>query len=311
VHARTHVCTHAFTVLPTDPHSGRYFGDPYYYRRRRVVDPQEMGFLESIYSCVFGDGDPNEDVFEQQRWNALGRYIQSRGGVATAEELAPFLDASTAELGAATDSNGLVVQESFVLPALTRFGGEPQVDATGNMVYVFESLQSTASARPLPVPYDAVLEKEWKLTRATTPQKILVGLLAAANLVGVVALSVSLQNPRNLYILTINGLQGIVGAMPFLQAYAVSFVVIPLIRWAGIQRKNAAIADRNEARMRAAESVMRPTPSLRSKIASGMKYAQAVLVGRDDAVWDTSDDRTFDDTLERERWDRILNERQR
>lgn len=152
MHARTHVCTHAFTVLPTDPHSGRYFGDPYYYRRRRVVDPQEMGFLESIYSCVFGDGDPNEDVFEQQRWNALGRYIQSRGGVATAEELAPFLDASTAELGAATDSNGLVVQESFVLPALTRFGGEPQVDATGNIVYVFESLQSTASAGRFPCP---------------------------------------------------------------------------------------------------------------------------------------------------------------
>jgi hypothetical protein len=270
-----------------------------------------MGFLESIYSCVFGDGDPNENVFEQQRWNALGRYIQSRGGVATAEELAPFLDASTTEFGAAIDADGLVVQESFVLPALTRFGGEPQVDATGNIVYVFESLQSTASARPMPVPYDAVLEQEWTLTRATTPQKILVGLLAAANLVGVVALSVSLQNPRNLYILTINGLQGIVGAMPFLQAYAVSFVVIPLIRWADIQRKNAAIADRNEARMRAAESLMQPSTSLRAKIASGVKFAQAVLVGRGNAVWDTSEDRSFDDSLERERWDRILDERQR
>lgn len=288
----------------------RYFGDPYYYRRRRFVDPQEMGFLESIYSCVFGDGDPNEDVFEQQRWNALGRYLQSRGGVATAEELAPFLDASTTEFGAATDADGLVVQESFVLPALTRFGGEPQVDAAGNIVYVFESLQSTASARPLPVPYDAVLEKEWTLTRAATPQKILVGLLAAANLVGVVALSVSLQNPRNLYVLTINGLQGIIGAMPFLQAYAVSFVIIPLIRWAGNQRKNAAIADRNEARMRAAESLMRPSPSLQAKVASGKKYAQAVIVGRDDAVWGSSDDWTSDDSQELARWDRILDERQ-
>ena len=262
-----------------------WYFDPYYYRRRRAVDPDSMGFLESVYSCVFGDGDPNEEDFEQSRWNALGRYIQSRGGVATAEELAPFLDASTREFGAVTDADGLVVQESFVLPALTRFGGEPRVDAAGNIVYVFESLQSTAAPRPMPVPYDAVLEREWQLTRATTPQKILVGLLAAANLVGIIALSVSLQNPRNIYILTVNGLQGVVGMMPFLQAYALSFVVIPLVRWAGIRRKNEAIVDRNEARMRAAESLLRPGPTLKDKLVESVKYARSVLVRKEDAVF--------------------------
>lgn len=262
-----------------------WYFDPYYYRRRRAVDPDSMGFLESVYSCVFGDGDPNEEDFEQSRWNALGRYIQSRGGVATAEELAPFLDASTREFGAVTDADGLVVQESFVLPALTRFGGEPRVDAAGNIVYVFESLQSTAAPRPMPVPYDAVLEREWQLTRATTPQKILVGLLAAANLVGIIALSVSLQNPRNIYILTVNGLQGVVGMMPFLQAYALSFVVIPLVRWAGIRRKNEAIVDRNEARMRAAESLLRPGPTLKDKLLESVKYARSVVVRKEDAVF--------------------------
>ena len=285
-----------------------WYFDPYYYRRRRFVDPDSMGFLESIYSCVFGDGDPNEDIFEQQRWNALGRYIQSRGGVVTAEELAPFLDASTSELRAATDADGLVVQESFVLPALTRLGGEPQVDASGNIVYVFESLQSTASAKPMPVPYDAVLEREWKMTRATTPQRILVGLLAAANFIGVVALSVSLQNPRNLYLLSINGLQGIVGLMPYLQAYALSFVIIPLIRWIDIQGKNKAIVDRNEARMRAAETLMQPSPSLRAKIDSGKKFSRAVLVGKSDAVY-SSDDGTFDERDEFANWDKRFSER--
>lgn len=35
--------------------------------------------------------------------------------------------------------------ESFVLPALLRFGGEPIVDeATGNLLYKFPSLQLTA-----------------------------------------------------------------------------------------------------------------------------------------------------------------------
>ena len=281
-----------------------WYFDPYYYRRRRFVDPDSMGFLESVYSCVFGDGDPNEEVFEQQRWNALGRYIQSRGGVATAEELAPFLDASTREFGAVTDADGLVVQESFVLPALTKFGGEPRVDAAGNIVYVFESLQSTASPRPMPVPYDAVLEKEWELTRASTPQKILVGLLAAANLVGVIALSTSLQNPRNLYILTINGLQGVVGMMPYLQAYALSFVIIPLVRWVGIQRKNAAISDRNEARMQAADSLLRPSPALKGKLLESGKYAARSVVDRKDTVYSTDEEYLGDVDDEFASWDR-------
>lgn len=51
------------------------------------------------HSYVFGDGDPN-DEFDKQRWQALGRYIQSRGGTVVAEELAPFLDLSRKQLAA-------------------------------------------------------------------------------------------------------------------------------------------------------------------------------------------------------------------
>jgi hypothetical protein len=285
-----------------------WYFDPWYYSRRRAYmygdarGPQGMGFLESIFSCVFGDGDPNEE-FPSQRWNALGRYIQSRGGVVTAEELAPFLDASSSEFRSAVDSDGVVVQESFVLPALTIFGGEPVVTDDGNIVYVFPSLQTTAQRKPMPVPYDAVLEQEWTLTEATTGQKILVGALGALNVVGVVALSVALQNPRNLYVLAVNGLQGIVGIMPYLQAYALSFAVIPLVRWFGIQRKNAAIQDRNNARMMAAKSVMNPSGSLQKKLNSaGDKKKKIVL---DTFVYDTSrplpeDDGRMEESLD---WD--------
>ena len=63
----------------------------------------------------------------------MGRYIQSKGGVVTAEELAPFLDPTPQSL----DEDE--VDEGFVLPALVRFGGSPEVDGTGSLLYRFES----------------------------------------------------------------------------------------------------------------------------------------------------------------------------
>lgn len=63
----------------------------------------------------------------------VGRYIQSKGGVVTAEELAPFLDPPAQSL----DEDE--VDEGFVIPALVRFGGSPEVDGSGNLLYRFES----------------------------------------------------------------------------------------------------------------------------------------------------------------------------
>lgn len=63
----------------------------------------------------------------------VGRYIQSKGGVVTAEELAPFLDPPTQTV----DDDE--VDEGFVVPALVRFGGSPEVDSSGNLLYRFES----------------------------------------------------------------------------------------------------------------------------------------------------------------------------
>ena len=62
----------------------------------------------------------------------MGRYIQSKGGVVTAEELAPFLDPP------APSSDEDEIEESFVVPALVRFGGSPEVDSSGNLLYRFE-----------------------------------------------------------------------------------------------------------------------------------------------------------------------------
>jgi hypothetical protein len=52
---------------------------------------EEMNFLESIFSFLFGDGDPNADL-EERRWQTIGTVIRNQGGAVAAEQIAPYLD---------------------------------------------------------------------------------------------------------------------------------------------------------------------------------------------------------------------------
>lgn len=49
-----------------------WYWDPYYYRRRRVRTEKDdkMNFIESVFSFVFGDGDPNQGI-EEERWKLV------------------------------------------------------------------------------------------------------------------------------------------------------------------------------------------------------------------------------------------------
>jgi hypothetical protein len=78
----------------------------------------------------------------------IGRYIQSRGGVVAAEEVAPFLDVTPGQV--ASDRGRVTLDESYMLPVLARLGGEPQVDSAGNLLYSFPSLQQTGAVRAAP-----------------------------------------------------------------------------------------------------------------------------------------------------------------
>ncbi|KAK2982803.1 hypothetical protein RJ640_005127 [Escallonia rubra] len=51
--------------------SSKRYWDPYYYRRRRVrADDEGNNFIESVFSFVFGDGDPNQGA-EEERWKLV------------------------------------------------------------------------------------------------------------------------------------------------------------------------------------------------------------------------------------------------
>lgn len=62
----------------THTHTHTCSQNPYYsvYPQPNEDRPREMSFVASIFSFVFGDGDPNAS-FEERRWQALGKKIQA------------------------------------------------------------------------------------------------------------------------------------------------------------------------------------------------------------------------------------------
>jgi hypothetical protein len=289
-----------------------FFYDPYYYTRRRMFlrGSDSLNFVETVFSFVFGDGDPNAAI-EEKKWEIVGQFITSKGGVVTAEQLAPFMDVNMDQIKASkkkSSSSGVVVDESYVLPALIRFKGSPEVDGEGHIVYVFPALQNTADPRnqfawfksnkkeamlaaaPPDSAVQKVLEYPWNLTNVTGGQLVSAIGLGAANLVGVIWLSTLLATPANAAALAFNGLGWVFGLMPYLQIYAISFFIIPLVRKVLYLRRNQAIERRNEAKIAAQAQLLNPSPELLQKMAAAVKFAQQNVVTKEDAVFRSDKD---------------------
>jgi hypothetical protein len=65
-----------------------YYG---YYGADVRRDPEELGFFESVFSFVFGDGNPNQRL-EQKRLQLAAQMIRENQGAVTSEQLAPYCD---------------------------------------------------------------------------------------------------------------------------------------------------------------------------------------------------------------------------
>ena len=107
--------------------------------------PGEKGFLQSCFSLLFGDGNPNLDL-NQRVSVAAAAIIRANDGAVTAEQLAPLLapDFDPEQYEEESDRAGAPVREDWMLPILLQFNGEPVVTDEGDLVYVFEDLMSTA-----------------------------------------------------------------------------------------------------------------------------------------------------------------------
>lgn len=295
-----------------------FWFDPYGYRRARrsvgrgragggrgqAADPNAMGFLEAVFSFVFGDGDPNAG-YDAERWRAVGRVIAARGGVVTAEELAPLLDLPAASGAAARDTDGDGADdEAWVLPALVRFNGRAEVDEDGRLLYVFPDLQKTAGGRGgggggwgsafsrgrevvSATPPPPALEAPIPFTLASSGQRLGAAALGAANIAVVSTLASVLAERGAAAALAAQGFGFILPLLPWLQAYAAAFFLIPAVRWAWNGRLNTAIAIRNEARAEAANELRAPTRALAGKLGAARLRAEVVALRPDEAVFDS------------------------
>eukprot|EP00978_Attheya_sp_CCMP212_P018246 scaffold49615_cov45-Attheya_sp.AAC.1 len=120
------------------PYYSGYYATP----GQAYRDPDEMGFLESVFSYIFGDGNPNGDL-EERRLSLVANLIRQNKGAVTAEQLAPFCD--DAPEPSMSNDDATYVDESFVLPIVSKLNGEPRVTDDGDIVYVFPELQVSAS----------------------------------------------------------------------------------------------------------------------------------------------------------------------
>lgn len=288
-------------------------------RKGKASSDDDMSFLEAVYSFVFGDGDPNEGL-EDRRWRRVAAVIRTNRGALTAEQLAPFLDTGDTPT---SSSPTAVVDESFVLPALQRFQGHPEVTEAGDIIYVFPSFSTTGSRMPNVefagrgsavldgIGGPVLVENELTLTRAAFGQRAMVVALGLVNVIGVLTLGAKIATVTPLTA-DAAALVGLIRSVyPALATYAASFVFIPLARYFRQRKVNDEIKRRNRARAAASVVASRPDAALRAKLAAAEAYAQSMTVVKSSDVIYSSDKDTLDQEAVQENFiddfDRRLN----
>ena len=256
--------------------------DPGYNRRRRLRRREtsgkyQMNFLESVFSFLFGDGNPNADL-EEYRWQAIGSVIRNSKGSVVGEQIAPYVDE-------------VDEYEDYMIPVLSRFNGYPEVSPQGEIVYYFPELQVIAGNRQLEaIPTKGYLqEKLWRFSQASGNQITLAGGLGMLNIVLAFVLETLLQDGQ--IAAQLGGVVALADSLSwFLLGYGVLYLVIPSVRYFWIQGRNPKIVKRNQERKQRAIALSQPSSALRQKLAYAAQFAKQKIIGDRDLAYTTEDD---------------------
>ena len=256
-----------------------------YYRDHEVSPKYRMGFLESFYSYIFGDGDPNDKV-SAVSLQAVANVIRRNNGTVTAEQIAPYLNPPKLEKYIESG----IADESFVLPVLLTYDGVPNVSPTGDIVYTFQELMVTAGMSDntnSAVVADNIYEKKIPFSLAPSNLQFLAGALGLVNLLGVLKLGNLLSNSQfsivNPVLFT-----GLTKLYPLLFAYAALYNAIPLFRYFQNRKKNDVIEERNRSRVVWRDYLKSSDANLLNKLNSAKKYIQkTVVIDEQDVVYST------------------------
>ena len=243
---------------------------------RESTKPKEMNFLESVFSFLFGDGNPNNDI-EQKRWNTIATLIRNNRGSVIAQQLAPYLD-----------NVQDIESDSYVIPVLSKFNGYPEVSTAGEIIYHFPELQITTKNHNQSAISDYLEESKWKFTKASGEQVTLsVGLgslnVALAFILGSL-LKGSAAVKLGAFILFIASIyHGLI-------FYAAAFFAIPLMRYYVLTSRNKKLEKRNAQRQKLSDWLTQNLEKLQGKLLYASQYGQEKVIKAEDITYSTEKD---------------------
>ena len=269
------------------------YNDDRAHRRKSSRDRNEMNFLESVFSFLFGDGDPNAEL-NDRRWTTIATVIRNNDGAIAAEQVVPYLD----ELGDRSHQEF----EDYMLPVLTRFNGRPEVSPTGQIIYHFPELQVSAQQQQSKSVGAYLKESLWRFSQASSGQLMLAAGLGGVNLVGALALGSLLRDGT--IAAQLGGLVAFVGGIyGILLAYGIGFLGIPLARYFWIQWRNRGIESRNLSRQGRAIALNSSNDILNQKLSFAKQFAAATVVDEKDLAYTTESDLTEQEFLNADKVD--------
>ena len=279
-----------------------YNRNQYERNNQRRREKSDLNFFESVFSFLFGDGNPNAKL-DERRAQEIATVIRNNKGAVVAEQISPYLD----DIGETYQQD----YEDYMLPVLSRFNGQPQVSPQGEIVYYFPELQVTATKQHHQPISNYLQEFLWRFSKASSGQIMLSAGLGAANLVGALILG-SLLGDGTLA-QSIGGLVAFVqGIYWLLLAYGIGFLGVPLVRYFWIQWRNSKIEQRNHQRQARAKLLANADVSLQEKITFSRQFAKEKAITQEDLVYTTETD-LFDQEVENSakldaEWQKRLNQ---
>ena len=268
-----------------NPFDSFWLFEPNYNRKN---PSRKMNFLESVFSFLFGDGDPNADL-EQRRWNTIATVIRNNRGSVIAEQLAPYLD-----------NIKDIENDNYVIPVLSKFNGYPEVSPTGEIIYHFPELQVTTKNHSQSAISNYLEESTWQFTKASPEQVTLSVGLGSLN----VALSFILGSllkgsaavKLGAFILFIASIyHGLI-------FYAAAFFAIPIMRYFALKRRNNNLEKRNTERQNLSNWLTQNLEKLQSKMLYASQYSQEKVIKAEDISYSTETD------LLEQQWQKRLNQ---
>jgi hypothetical protein len=269
------------------------YNDDRAHQRKLQRGESSMNFLESVFSFLFGDGDPNAEL-NDRRWKTIATVIRNNDGAIVAEQVVPYLD----ELGDRSQQEF----EDYMLPVLTRFNGRPEVSPTGQIIYHFPELQVSAQQQQSKSVGAYLKESLWRFSQASSGQIMLAAGLGGVNLVGALALGSLLRDGT--IAAQLGGLVAFVGGIyGILLAYGIGFLGIPLARYFWIQWRNRGIESRNLSRQGRAIALNSSNDTLNQKLSFAKQFAAATVVDEKDLAYTTESDLTEQEFLNADKVD--------